>query len=354
MGNATSKQTTHNMVDVTVVGGGPVGLFAVFYAGLRGCSTRIIDRLPDLGGQCGNIYPEKVIFDVAGIPSIPGAELTKDLAKQMRQFDPHIVTGSEVINIEELAPGGPFRVHTENDIYPSKRVILALGLGAFTPRRLTHIERVEELEGLGLYYFVKDMKDVAGKRVLVVGGGDSAVDWAMEAHQRDAQVTLIHRSDVFQAHEGNLARLIHAQVDVKTFHEITALIGEERVTGARVLDNRNGTEETLEYDTVVVAIGFLHNLELVRKWGVSVVGNSIPVNDRMETNVPGIFAAGDIVIHPSKMKLIATGAAEAAVAANAAADEIVPSVRHLYNVAGDRYLGKRLSDVVARVERGEL
>jgi len=342
------------MVDVTVVGGGPVGLFAVFYAGLRGCSTRVIERLPNLGGQCGNIYPEKVIFDVAGIPAIPGADLTKALARQMLQFDPHVITGAEVEEIEELAPGGPFRIHTKNDIFPTRRVILTLGLGAFTPRRLTHIERLDELEGLGLIYFVKDMKEVTGKRVLVVGGGDSAVDWAMEAHERKAEVTLIHRSDVFQAHEGNLARLIHADVDVKTFHEITALLGEKRITGARILDNRNGSEESVDFDTVVVAIGFLHNLELVRGWGISVVGNSIPVNHRMETNVAGVFAAGDIVIHPSKMKLIATGAAEAAVAANAAADEIVPSLRHLYNVAGDRYLGKRLSDVAARVERGEL
>lgn len=354
MSDAATTPTIHPMVDVTVVGGGPVGLFAVFYAGLRGCSTRVIERLPQLGGQCGNIYPEKVIFDVAGIPAIPGVELTEALARQMSQFDPDVVTNQEVIRIETVAAGGPFRIHTQTDVYPTKRVILALGLGAFTPRKLTRIDRVEELEGRGLYYFVKDMTAVAGRRVLVIGGGDSAVDWAMEAHEREAKVTLIHRSDVFQAHEGNLARLIHARVNVRTFHEITALLGEDRVSGARILDNRSGEEETLGLDTVVVAIGFLHNLELVRSWGVSVVGNSIPVNDRMETNLPGIFSAGDIVIHPSKLKLIATGAAEAAVAANAAADQIVPSHRHLYNVAGDRYLGKRLSEVAERVKRGEL
>lgn len=354
MGDAKAEVTTHHMVDVTVVGGGPVGLFAVFYAGLRGCSTRVIERLPHLGGQCGNIYPQKVIFDVAGIPAIPGAELTAALAQQMRQFDPHVVTDEEVVGIDSKAPGGPFEIRTNGNVYPTKRIVLALGLGAFTPRRLSHIENVTELEGLGLYYFIKDMKEVLGKRVLIVGGGDSAVDWAMEAHERDARVTLIHRSDVFQAHEGNLARLIHAHLDVRTFHELTALLGEERVAGARIMDNRTGVEEVLDLDTVVVAVGFLHNLELVRSWGVSVVGNSIPVNERMETNVHGIFAAGDIVVHPSKMKLIATGAAEAAVAANAAADEVVPTLRHLYNVAGDRYLGKRLADVAARVKRGEL
>jgi thioredoxin reductase len=331
-----------------------VGLFAVFYSGLRGCSTRVIDRLPHLGGQCGNIYPEKVIFDVAGIPEIPGKDLTEALARQMQQFDPDVITGQEVTTIESIAPGGPFRVHTKEGIYPSKRVILTLGLGAFSPRKLAWVERVEELEGRGLYYFVKDMTAFRGNDVLVVGGGDSAVDWAMEAHQRGARVTLIHRSDVFQAHEGNLARLLHSDVQVQPFHELNALIGEERVEGAIIMDNRTKEERTIDADAVVIAIGFLHNLERVRSWGVSVVGNSIPVDHRMQTNVPGVFAAGDIVIHASKMKLIATGAGEAAIAANAAADEIVPSQRCLYNVAGDRYLGKRLSDIAQRVAKGEL
>ncbi len=338
MTHQSNQERTHKMVDITVVGGGPVGLFAVFYAGLRGCSTRVIDRLPHLGGQCGNIYPEKVIFDVAGIPEIPGKALTQALSRQMQQFDPDVVTGQEVTAIESIAPGGPFRVHTNEGIYPSKRVILTLGLGAFSPRKLSWVERVEELEGRGLYYF----------------GGDSAVDWAMEAHQRGARVTLIHRSDVFQAHEGNLARLIHSDVQVQPFHELNALIGEERVQGAIIMDNRSKEERTIDADAVVIAIGFLHNLGRVRSWGVSVVGNSIPVDHRMQTNVPGLFAAGDIVIHPSKMKLIATGAGEAAIAANAAADEIVPSQRCLYNVAGDRYLGKRLSDIAQRVAKGEL
>jgi thioredoxin reductase len=342
---STPERTEERLVDVTVVGGGPVGLFAGFYAGLRGCSTRVIDRLPELGGQCGNIYPEKVIFDVAGIPEIPGAELTRALARQIEQFDPHIVTGETVEEIEAVASGGPFRIHTPRAVYPTKRVILCLGLGAFQPRRLSGIDRVEELEGRGLHYFVRDMSTFAGKRVLVIGGGDSAVDWAMEANARAREVTLAHRSDVFQAHEGNLARLIHSSVKVEPFHELKALVGEERVEGAVLLDNRSQEEKPMDADVVVVAIGFLHNLEIVRRWGVSIVGNSIPVDHRMQTNIPGIFAAGDIVIHPSKMKLIATGAGEAAIAANAAADEIVPSHRCLYNVAGDRYLGKRLSDL---------
>ena len=342
------------MVDVTVIGGGPVGLFAVFYAGLRGCTTRVIDRLPHLGGQCGNIYPEKVIFDVAGIPEIPGATLTEQLARQMEQFDPHVVTGEEVRDIQPVASGGPFNVITKNGVYPSKRVIICLGLGAFMPRKLSWVPRIEELEERGLYYYVKDMSVFEGRKVLVVGGGDSAVDWAMEAGQRAREVTLIHRSDVFQAHEGNLARLIHSSVKVETYHELNSIEGADRLSGAVIMDNRSRAKKHLDLDAVVVAVGFLHNLETVQSWGVSVFENSIPVNHRMQTNIPGIYAAGDIVIHPSKMKLIATGAGEAAIAANAAADEIVPSNRCLYNVAGDRYLGKRLGDIAAQVARGEL
>lgn len=350
----SADKTQHEMVDVTVVGGGPVGLFAVFYAGLRGASTRVIDRLDHLGGQCGNIYPEKVIFDVAGIPEIPGQGLVEALARQMQQFDPHLVMEEEVEEIRAIAPGGPFHLTTEKGIYPTQRVILALGLGAFTPRRLSWVPGTDDLEGRGVSYFVKDFSLFKDANVLVIGGGDSAVDWAMEADTRAKHVIQIHRSDVFQAHEGNLARLLHSSVELLPFHELVRIEGEEKVEGAVIMDNRTKEERHLPMDAVVPAIGFLHNLETVRSWGVSVVGNSIPVDHRMQTNIPGIFAAGDIVIHPSKMKLIATGAGEAAIAANAAADEIVPTNRCLYNVAGDRYLGKRLSDIAARVARGEL
>ena len=350
----TDRKTQHGMVDVTVVGGGPVGLFAVFYAGLRGARTRVIDRLEHLGGQCGNLYPEKVIFDVAGIPEIPGEGLVEALARQMQQFDPDVVMGEQVEEIRQLAPGGPFHLVTDRGVYPSRRVILALGLGAFTPRRLSWIPRFDDLEGRGISYFVKDMSRFQDANVLIIGGGDSAVDWAMEADRRGKHVVQIHRSDVFQAHEGNLARLLHSNVELRPFHELVRIEGEEKVEGAVIMDNRSLEETHLRVDIVVPAVGFLHNLETVRRWGITVVGNSIPVDHRMQTNIPGIFAAGDIVIHPSKMKLIATGAGEAAIAANAAADEIVPTNRCLYNVAGDRYLGKKLSDIAARVASGEL
>jgi len=350
----STEKRRHETVDITVVGGGPVGLFAVFYAGLRGASTRVIDRLDRLGGQCGNIYPEKVIFDVAGIPEIPGAGLVEALARQMQQFDPDLVMEEQVEEIRPIAPGGPFELITDKGIYPTKRVILALGLGAFTPRRLSWVPGTDDLEGRGVAYFVKDFTLFEGANVLVIGGGDSAVDWSMEADTRAKHVIQIHRSDVFQAHEGNLARLLHSNVELLPFHELVRIEGEDKVEGAVIMDNRTKEEKHLPMDAVVPAIGFLHNLETVRSWGVSVVGNSIPVDHRMQTNIPGIFAAGDIVIHPSKMKLIATGAGEAAIAANAAADEIVPTNRCLYNVAGDRYLGKRLSDIAARVARGEL
>ncbi|MBM4371012.1 MAG: NAD(P)/FAD-dependent oxidoreductase [Deltaproteobacteria bacterium] len=341
----------HGMADITVVGGGPVGLFAVFYAGLRGASTRVVDRLERLGGQCGNIYPEKQIFDVAGIPEIPGAGLVEALERQMEQFDPHVVLGEEVRQLRALAPGGPFSLVTDRGEYPTKRVILALGLGAFSPRRLSWVPRARELEDRGVVYFVREMERFRDRRVLVIGGGDSAVDWAMEADARAAHVTLIHRSDVFQAHEGNLARLLHSGVELLPFHELVAMEGEDHLEAVRIQDNRTGEERRLPVDLLVPAIGYLHNLDTVQGWGVAVQGNSIPVDHRMQTSVPGVFAAGDIVIHPSKMKLIATGAGEAAIAANAAADEIVPSRRCLYNVAGDRYLGKRLADVAARYGR---
>jgi thioredoxin reductase (NADPH) len=338
--------TTHPLVDVCVVGGGPVGLFAAFYAGMRGLSVRILERMPRLGGQCGSLYPDKLIYDIPGLPSVSGGDLARNLIQQTSQFEPHVVLGEEVSQIKILGDGGPFElVGAAGDVYPCRRVILAMGLGTFSPRRLPESVAEDNHECRGLYYFVKDLEVLRDRRVLVVGGGDSAVDWAVEAAERNARVTLAHRSDIFQAHEANLARLLHAGVDVLVFKELVAIKGNQHVEQACLKDLRDGTEVVVDIDAAVVAIGMLADLGLLQRTGLTMDGNGLAVDQHMESNIKGIFGAGDLVRYQGKMRLIAAGTAEAAQAANSAARGITPERTCLQNIPRHRYLGRKLTDL---------
>jgi thioredoxin reductase len=311
--------------DLTMIGGGPSGLFGLYYAGLRMAKAKVIDRLPELGGQLTALYPQKYVYDVAGFPRILARDLVDNLVKQAMQYD-HTVCLSERVEGLERVEDRLIRLRTDKGEHLTRTVVLAGGMGAFLPRKLD-TQDVGRLVGRGMYYIVRDIEPFKGKRVLIVGGGNTAVDWALTLENVCKKVTLIHLVKDFSAHEDSVRKLFRSRVDVRTFYELKAVYGEEHVEGARVFNNRDKTELYLEVEAIILNIGFLANLGPIKEWGLTIEGNAIKVNERMETGLPGVYAAGDIVTHPGKIKLIATGASEAAIAVNNAKNYLDQSAR---------------------------
>jgi ferredoxin/flavodoxin---NADP+ reductase len=302
--------------DLTIIGAGPTGLYAAFYAGLRTMSVRIVDSLADIGGQLTALYPKKNIYDVAGYPKVLAEDLVKSLYEQCKQYNPEVLTNTK---ISKLRRDGNVIKLTADDGREmlSKTVLIAAGVGAFTPRKLER-PGIEKWEGTGLHYFVKDPAVFHGKKVLVVGGGDSAMDWAMALGDK-TEMTLIHRRDKFVAHEDSVHKVKALGVPMMTFWELKDIVGESgSVKKAIIINNKTQEERTLETDVVLCNLGFLTNLGPIKDWGLEIEGNSIKVDMNMMTNIEGVYAAGDIVTHGAKLKLIATGFGEAAIAVNRA------------------------------------
>jgi thioredoxin reductase (NADPH) len=317
---------TLDIRDITIIGAGPTGLFAAFYAGMRGVSARIVDALPELGGQLTALYPEKYIFDVAGLPKILAKDLVSDLVTQMRQFQPDEQLGQRIVALEE--DGGVLTLVTETDRFPTRAVIVAAGIGAFSPRRLPH-PSAEPWYGKGIHDRVTDPKEFSGQKVLIVGGGDSAFDWTHQLMDHAKSVTLIHRSDRFRAHGSTVAAVSEAAKEgrarVLTFHEIADVHGTNgRVTGATLKDVKAKTTEDIDVDVILPMLGFVSDIGALAEWGLTIVKDEIMVTSTMEAGRPGIYAAGDITTYPGKLKLIATGFGEAATAVNQAVHWIYP------------------------------
>ena len=314
--------------DITIIGGGPTGLFGAFYAGMRGISTRIIDSLPELGGQLMALYPEKYVFDVGGIPKIMAKDLARDMATQGLQFDPDVVLDEEIGEL--VRDGEHFVLGCRNGEYASRSVLIAGGKGAFEPRHLK-CPGYDDLLGKGIYYAVKDPDDYLGKKVLIVGGGDSALDWALSLKDRAAQLTMVHRRDRFRAHEASVDQLHAAHeagdIDLKTFYEVREFRGNSAVESVTIYDNRTNEDVDLDVDAVLCLLGFKPDLGPIKSWGLELTGNRIVVSQLMETSISGIYAAGDLVSYPGKLDLIATGYAEAAIAVNNAVNYLDPEAR---------------------------
>ena len=313
-----------DVYDITIIGGGPTGLFGSFYAGLRGLKTKVVDVLPELGGQLTALYPEKYVYDVAGHPKILAKDLAKNLAVQAALFKPAICLGEKVSSV--VRDGENWKVVTDQAEHLSKSVLLALGAGACVPKKLD-VDYNRGWEGDSIFYSVKNKERFRDKNLLIVGGGDSAVDWANEFSLLANKVTLIHRRDQFRAVQTSVEEMRRNKVDIKTFYELKEIIGTERAEGVVIFDNRTGKEERLDVDALVINIGFVINLDFLKSWGLKMDLNAITVNEKMETNLAGMYAAGDIAAHPAKLKLIATGAAEAATAVNFACTYINPSAK---------------------------
>ena len=309
------------MYDVTVVGAGPVGLYATYYAGLRDCRTKLIETYPEVGGRLISMYPEKEIFDVAGHPKILARDLVRLLREQATQYRPSVVLDERVTGLRVLGER-VIELSTPNGSHYSQTVVIAAGCGAFVPRKLD-LPHLVDLEGRGIYYFLPSFEPLRGKRVLIVGGGNSAVDWALSLENVAAKVTLAHRMYRFQAHEAMVGRLLASKVDVRfPYFALKEVVGEDAVTGAVIWNERSGMEEKIEVDAIVLSIGMLTNLEPFRQWGLDIVGSGIAVATDMSTNLPGVYAAGDIATYPGKILLISAGAGEAATAVNAAKEYI--------------------------------
>ncbi|MGH8058897.1 MAG: NAD(P)/FAD-dependent oxidoreductase [Candidatus Entotheonellia bacterium] len=311
-----------DMFDITIIGGGPVGLFGLFYAGLRGLKAKLIDSLAELGGQIITLYPEKYIFDVAGYPKILAKDLVKNCVEQGLRFDPAVCLEEKVLGLSYDADR-VICLRTDKGEHWTRAVVLTVGVGAFQPKKL-QLPDVERLEGHGVYYFVKEKQGFAGKTVLIVGGGDSAVDWALMLKDLAKKVILIHRRDKFRAHEQSVQELMESGVDVKLYYELKAVQGSDQVEGATIFHNKTGEEQEIKVDALVLSLGFLADLGPIKTWGLVIENNAILVNERMETDLPGVYAAGDVVGHPGKLKLITTGQGEAAIAVNFAATYIDP------------------------------
>jgi len=314
-----------NEYDMVIIGGGPVGLFGTFYAGLRDMKALLIDAQDELGGQLVSLYPEKIVYDVGGLAGIQAYELAQRLIEQAKMFGPDIRV-NEWADMIEKTSDNMWIVKTDKGSYKTKTIFIAAGIGKIVPSRLGAKGEIE-YENKGVYYTVRRKKDFEGKRILVVGGGDSAVDWALNLAPVAKSVTLIHRRDQFRAHERSVKELFRV-ANVYVWHELKEIKGDgNKVTQAIIFDNRTKEEKVLNVDSVIISIGYKGDLGNIPKWGVNMKGRDIVVNGKMETNLLGVYAGGDIVqLEGSpKLALIAVGFAHAAIAISVAKKYVEPS-----------------------------
>ena len=319
----------NNVTDITIIGGGPTGLFGAFYAGMRGASCRLVDALPALGGQLMALYPEKFIFDVAGFPKVLAKDLVRGLTEQALQFGCEVCLDEVVTGLSRVEDGGigHFLLETDRSVHATRTILIAAGIGAFEARKLP-AEGVEVWEGRGLEYKVLDPRAFAGQRVLVVGGGDSAFDWVVNLAPIAQSVMLIHRRDGFRAHAATIREAERlrreGRCEIRTFTEVVAIDGASRVERVTLLQNKTKERDTIPFDAVIPQLGFHSDLGAIKAWGLDTEKADIVVNRVMQTNVTGIYAAGDIATYEGKLKLIATGAGEACTAVNNAVHYIDP------------------------------
>ena len=307
--------------DVALLGAGPGGLFAVVECGRLKLGCHVIDALDMLGGQCAALYPEKPIYDIPGYPVIDAVTLIDKLAEQAAPFHPHYHLAQQVERLAPLPQGG-FRLETSlGTIIESRAVIIAAGVGAFGPNR-PPLAGIERFEGKSVFYLVKRREDFRGKRVVIAGGGDSAVDWALSLAEVAAEVAVVHRRAKFRAAPESAARLQNlaesGRIALITPYQLHALEGAGGALAAVVVADLAGKTRRLPADVLLAFFGLSMNLGPIARWGLALERNHVAVAPATsESSVPGVFAIGDIAHYPGKLKLILSGFAEAAMAAHA-------------------------------------
>ena len=313
--------------DLLIIGAGPAGLFAAYYAGFRGLSVAVLDSLPELGGQVTAMYPEKDILDVGGFPVVKGKDLVNGLVEQAATADPTYVLGRTAQTLVSDEAAGEVRVGLDDDsTIVAKAVIITAGIGKFSPRPLP---AADEWDGDEVAFFVPSFERYIDKDVVIVGGGDSAFDWAVALEPLASSVTLVHRRDAFRAHQATVDKVLASSVNVITSSNVVRLVGNGRLESVDVEHVKTKEVTTVKAQEVVAALGFVADLGPIQGWGLEVEKRHIIVDSTTATNIPRVFAAGDVTEYPGKVRLIATGFGEAATAVNNAAVAIDPDA-HLF------------------------
>lgn len=318
--------------DVVIIGAGPVGLFAVFELGLLDIKAHLVDILDKPGGQCAELYPEKPIYDVPGLPIVTGQELTDRLLEQIKPFDPTFHFNERIDELEKQ-PDGRFLMKTDiGTTFLAKVVVIAAGGGSFTPKR-PPLEGIEAYEAKSVYYSVRRMEDFRGKDILIVGGGDSALDWTLSLQPLANSLTLLHRRDDFRAAPHSVEKMRELVADKKMrliIGQMTGLDGADGALEGVTVKTKEG-EERLPINAVLPFFGLTMKLGPIANWGLNLEENLIPVDtEKFETSEKGIFAIGDINVYPGKLKLILSGFHEGALMAQQAHRYIYPDKKLLF------------------------
>lgn len=309
----------NELYDITIIGGGPVGLFTAFYAHLRQAKVKLIDSLPQLGGQPAILYPEKTILDIPAFPKLTGQELTDNLLAQLAPYDTTICLEETLLAIEQ---GEYLTLKTTKGLHLTKTLIIAMGGGAFKPRPL-EVEKAKQYTNI--HYHVSNLQQYKDKEVVILGGGDSAVDWALAFEPIAKKTTLVHRREAFRALEHSVAALEKSSVTIQTPYTPAALTGHgAQATELTLQKVKSPDQLTLSFDHLFVHYGFKSSIGQLKEWGLDLHRNRIMVNRKHETSLPGIYAVGDCCTYEGKVDLIATGLGEAPIAVNHAMNFIYP------------------------------
>jgi thioredoxin reductase (NADPH) len=319
--------------DVLIIGAGPCGLFAVFELGLLDMKVHLVDILDKIGGQCAELYPEKPIYDIPGIPLVTGQGLTEALLEQIKPFDPTFHLNEMVESIEKIGEPG-FRVTTDaGKVFECKVVVVSAGGGSFQPKR-PPVPGIEAYENTSVFYAVRKMEQFRDREILIVGGGDSALDWTLNLHPLAKRITLLHRRDDFRAAPHSVEQMRKLVADGKMdlkIGQVTALEGTDGKLSAAQVKGSDNAMSTISCDTMLPFFGLTMKLGPVANWGLQLENNLIPVETAsFETNVPGIFAIGDINTYPGKLKLILSGFHEGALMAQKAHRYVYPDKRLVF------------------------
>jgi thioredoxin reductase (NADPH) len=314
--------------DVVIVGAGPCGLFQVFELGLLGLKAVVVDSIRQPGGQCTELYPDKPIYDIPGIPVCTGAELTDGLLKQIAPFEPGMYLNEEVTVVRKDGENS-FHVETsEGNQFNAKAIVIAAGVGSFQPRQM-RVPRVDHFEASNLHYRVQDPKQFSGKRLVIMGGGDSALDWVLELVSIASHITLVHRRDEYRAVPASVEKMRKLVADgtmaVVENAKVAAVDTTDGLINSMTLQPKDGEAVEVAVDDVLVFFGLAPKLGPIADWGLDINRKTINVDvEKFETSVPGIYAIGDINFYPGKKKLILCGFHEAAMAAFAIKQQIEP------------------------------